>query len=74
MAVLFNLNASRLTIEYDGGIDAQGRKIVVRSNYTIKTSVPDQDVMDVALTIASLQKYPVNQVLRQNTGILTQQA
>ena len=74
MAVLFNLNASRLTIEYDGGIDAQGRKIVVRGNYTIKTSVPDQDVMDVALTIASLQKYPVNQILRQNTGILTQQA
>ncbi|WP_026486602.1 DUF1659 domain-containing protein [Caldanaerobius polysaccharolyticus] len=73
MAVLFNLNASRLTIEYDGGIDAQGRKITVRSNYNIKADATDQDAMDAALIIAGLQKYQVNQILRQNTGILTQQ-
>lgn len=74
MAVTFNLSGSRLTIEYDGGVDEQGRKIVLRGNYNIKASAADQDVMDAAITIANLQKYPVSQILRQNTGILTQEA
>lgn len=70
MAVTFQQSSSTLTIEYDGGVNAQGRKVVVRGAYAIKKDAADQDVFDAANIIASLQQLPVLQILRQNEGAL----
>lgn len=51
---------SRLMIQFDQGVNAQGNKVIRSKTLSkVKNTATAQDVYDVALVIANLQTYPV---------------
>lgn len=73
MAVVSTPNGSRLQISYVTGKDSRGVDVVRSRTYNyIKNGAVDQDVMDVATVLNSLQSNPVKKITRINEIELTQ--
>lgn len=67
--------ATSLRLEVQTGTDANGKPVYrVRSYNRVKPAASDQDVLDVAQALGSLQIYPVSTVSRVNENDLSMSA
>jgi hypothetical protein len=65
MAVMSNPMASGLQLKVATGVDGDGKDIIkTRSYNNVKASAVDQDVFDVANSMAGLQKNTLKQVIK----------
>ncbi len=65
MAVVSVPNYSRIILNLQTGIDANGKPLKVSKSYNyVKAEAVDQDVFDVANSLAGLQNKPVLSVER----------
>jgi len=65
MTVITNAKESKLQLKFSMGLDSNGKEIIKTKTLTgIKTQATDQDVMDVATALVSLQSNPVADIVR----------
>jgi len=71
MPVIFNPHDSSIQIKFNTGTDREGKPVIkTKTIGSIKPSAADQDVMEVAQGLASLQQYALASVIRVNEGEL----
>ncbi|WP_102344807.1 DUF1659 domain-containing protein [Bacillus sp. Marseille-P3661] len=67
MAALENMYDSQLSLEYDHGMDLDGKIITKVKNYNnLKTTSTPEEIFAVAQAIAGLQQHPLNYVKRNS--------
>ncbi|WEG11942.1 DUF1659 domain-containing protein [Pullulanibacillus sp. KACC 23026] len=67
-----NLVDSTLTVSFDGGIDTDGKSVVMTKRFTgIKIGAQDDQLFAIIEALAPLQSYPVLTVKRDNTIDIT---
>lgn len=74
MAVVSTPVDSKLKISVQTGLDDKGDAILRSRSYNkVKTTAPDEDLMDVAKQIAGLQIHPVNAVYKVTQSHLAEE-
>ncbi|MBO8137688.1 MAG: DUF1659 domain-containing protein [Desulfotomaculum sp.] len=71
MPVVNNVIDSAMQLYLEKGVDEKGDPVFGRKSYNnVKVSAPDQDVYDVGIILAGLQKYTLNKIFRVNKSSL----
>lgn len=66
------LHSSLIRIGYDAGLNEKGEAIIKRKSYSnVKTQATPEQIFQAATAIASLQLFPVTEVTRQDTALIT---
>lgn len=74
MAVVSKPVDSKLKISVQTGLDDEGNAILKNRSYNkVKTTVSDEDLMDVAKQLAGLQAHPVNAIYKVTESHLTEE-
>ena len=74
MPVVATALASRVRLQFQTGVDIEGNPIYKNKTYSrVKTNALDQDVYDVAESIASLSANALNAVTRLDDTDLAEQ-
>jgi hypothetical protein len=74
MAVISTPVNSILQLVLEKGMGENGKPILRTKSYNrVKTSAPDEDLMEVAKQLSGLQDYPVNAIRRVIETELTEQ-
>lgn len=74
MAVISTPVDSKLKISVQTGLDDDGNAILkTRSYNNVKTTAPDEDLMEVAKQLSDLQIYPVNAIYKVTESELTEE-
>lgn len=75
MPVLVTPSTSKVRLQFQTGVNGEGKPVYKTKTISkIKTNAADQDVLDVALTLAGLAANTLNAVSRINESDLAEQA
>ncbi|WP_102344795.1 DUF1659 domain-containing protein [Bacillus sp. Marseille-P3661] len=67
MAALENMYDSQLSLEYDHGMNLDGKIMTKVKNYNnLKTTATPEGILAVAQAISSLQQHPLNYIKRNS--------
>jgi hypothetical protein len=73
MAVVRNMDLSRLMVKVQTGSDTYGKPVYKSRTFnSVKAGANDQDIHDIAVALGSLQLYPVGAILREDSSELTE--
>lgn len=65
MAAQSTLVSTSLSLTYKTGVDTKGNDVNKAKKFSnVKVTADNQNILDVALALSPLMKYPVNKVLR----------
>lgn len=66
------LSDSRLSIEFDAGVDGEGNAVVMHKSFNnVKSDADNDQLYDIVQALVPLQQHELATVERDNTFILT---
>lgn len=72
MAIETNIVSTRMQLKLNTGLDQEGKEIIRTKTYSnVKAEADNQNIFDVASSLASLQEHGLHQVHRVDDIILT---